>query len=114
MNLVLWITACDPRHIADVGVIHADQIIVFLIIMPRHLTRPVSRAGNMMLPENLHRPVMDTVADLLRAGGCGVYVETVGKSGFIHHLPEDELGHRGTADVAVADEKYLSFFCNSL
>jgi len=47
---------------------------------------------------------MRWISDFFRAGGTGVDNEPVGKMTFVNHVLEDELGHGGTADVAVADE----------
>ena len=50
---------------------------------------------------------IDSVADFLatRCGGCNV--ELGGKSTFFYHVAEKIFRHGGTADVAVADEKYM-------
>ena len=47
------------------------------------------------------------VADLLRAGGTGVDVELIGEVLFVDKVLENELRHGGTADIAVANEKYF-------
>ena len=49
--------------------------------------------------------MVDRVADLLAAGGSGVDVEGIDEIHFVDHVLENILGHGGTADVAVADEK---------
>jgi len=49
-----------------------------------------------------------TVAQLFCAGRFGINSKTVCQTTFVHHVLKNELGHRGTTNIAVADEKYFN------
>ena len=48
----------------------------------------------------------DRIADRHAACRCGVDVERGGETGLVNQMLHNVLGHGGTADIAVADEKY--------
>lgn len=101
---MLRVSAGYPGHIADVGIVHTDQVIVLLIVAFCHLTRPVPRAGDVMLFEYGQGAVVDPISNFLRAGGRGINVEAVGETAGVHHMLQDELSHGGAADVSMADK----------
>lgn len=105
--LMLSVLPYYPQHISDIGIIHANQIIVFFIVRFRHLYRPMPHAGNPFLPQLGQRPIMNTIADFLRAGRSGVNVKVCGSVLSCYDLFHHEFRHGRTADVAVADEKYF-------
>lgn len=101
---MLRVTARDPLHIADIGVVHADQIIEIPVILLRHLARPVGDKRDSLLPQLVHRAVMGRIADLLAAGGGGVDVEGGGFAALPDQVGEKALGHGASANIAVANE----------
>lgn len=105
---VLRVGTDDTQDIADVGVIHADDVIVGVIIGFFHLYGAVAGAGNVVFPEYGHGSMVNRVSDLLGAGGRGGDVETGGAAAGGDHVFQGELGHGGTADAAVANKKYLN------
>lgn len=72
---VLRVGTDDTQDIADVGVIHADDVIVGVIIGFFHLYGAVAGAGNVVFPEYGHGSMVNRVSDLLGAGGRGGDVE---------------------------------------
>ena len=65
---------------------------------------PVWNYRNSDLSKLLHRTMMRWVANLLAARRRGYNHKVVGKATLVYQAGEDGLRHRGTADVAVADE----------
>lgn len=106
-DLMVGISARNTLHIADIPVIHTDQKIEFLIILPGHLARPVIPAGNSFLLKFLPGTIMYAVADFFTAGGRGVDKEIGLPAAGGGHVFEDVFTHGGTANIAVADEKYF-------
>ena len=50
---------------------------------------------------------MDRIANLLRTGGCGCDIKSGAVTAFCHHVAEDVLRKRGTADVPMTNKKYF-------
>ena len=72
---VLRVGTDDAQDIADVGVVHADDVIVGVIVGFFHLHGAVAGAGNVVFPEYGHGSMVNRVSDLLGAGGRGGDVE---------------------------------------
>ena len=60
-----------------------------------------------MLPQLPHRRRIDRIADFLPARRSRCDFKLIRYAAFCNHIPEDELGHGGATDIAVADEKYF-------
>ena len=69
------VTACDAGHIADIGVIHADQIIVSVVILSGHLYGTMRNNRYSYGTQLTYCAVMRAVADFFTAGGCGSDLE---------------------------------------
>ena len=98
----------DSRSISHVISVHADEIVVELVVCRRELNSSFARAVNAVLRKlplrrRVHR-IADAVLYLLRAGRTGTNLEAVLKAALANQLLHDELRHRTSADVAVADE----------
>ena len=105
------VAAADAGHIADVGAVHPDEQIVFVVVRPRHLPRRVRPAGHAVRCQFPPRGRIDRVADLLGAGGGGCDFKFIRKPGFGHKVFHYKFRHGAAANVAVAQKNYL---CHSL
>lgn len=105
------VAAAHTGHIADIGPVHADQVIVLVIICPGQLHRPLALAADSMLRQLFSGWRIDRVThpvpDFLGAGSGRGDGELVGEIGLGEQVFHDELGHGASTDVAVADEKYF-------
>ena len=63
------VAAADAVHIPEVGSVHANQQVVFLVVGIGKLPCYVTVAGDPMLRQLAPRRRIDRVADLLPAGG---------------------------------------------
>ena len=104
VDLAVRIAACKTCHVRNVIRIHADQIIVMLVVGAGHLARAVRNDGNADGAQFAHGTVVRSVADLLTARCRRVDLKEVGEPPLINHILEHGLCHCGTADVAVAYE----------
>ena len=67
VDLAVGISACKACHVRDIIRIHADQVIVMLIICACHLARTVGNYRDADGAELAYGSVVRTVADLLTA-----------------------------------------------
>ena len=116
LNLVIRVRPCNADGVPDVVGIRAEKIIVVGVILPRHLSGaltaeirvsgiPYMMFSQFCLCRRINR-IAFPVPDLLCAGSGGGILELILDAALLHHVLEDEFGHGGTTDVAVADEKY--------
>lgn len=108
VHLAVRVALQHAMEIFHIPFVHADNIVCLLIILPGDLRGAVRQHRNADLTQLADSAVVWLVADLLRAGGTGVDVELIGEVLFVDKVLENELRHGGTADVAVADEKYFN------
>ena len=106
VHLAVRVALQHAMEIFHIPFVHADNIVCLLIILPGDLRGAVRQHRNADLSQLADSTVVWRVADLLRACGTGVDVELIGEVLFVDKVLENELRHGGTADVAVADEKY--------
>ena len=110
VHLAVRVALQHAMEIFHIPFVHADNIVCLLIILPGDLRGAVRQHRNADLSQLADSTVVWRVADLLRACGTGVDVELIGEVLFVDKVLENELRHGGTADVAVADEKYLNHY----
>lgn len=113
VHLVGKIAAADPVHTPQVGSIHANQKIVLLVIAVQELTGSLAGAIDAMLGQFAAGWRIYRIADLLGAGSCRLDLNARLQTGFLHQILHNELGHRASANVAVAEEKYLDHAMNT-
>lgn len=101
------VAAADAGHIADIGAVHPDEQVVFVVVRPRHLPRRVRPADHTMRRQLPPRGWVDRVAELLGACRRRVNDEPLPCPGFSGHILHHKLRHRTAADVAVADKQYF-------
>ena len=78
------VTAADTVHIPQVGAVHADQQVKFLVISFGKLPRRVTAAGDPVFDQLAPRRRIDGVAELLAAGCGGLYIELCCQSCFFY------------------------------
>ena len=105
---MIRVPACDAFDITDVVALCRKDIVVFLVVPAGDLTGGLSGRVDAVLQKLAPCGRVDRIPDLLPAGGCGRDLEQVGNAASGCHVLQDEFGHGGTADVAVANEKYLN------
>ena len=105
--LVPGIFPKDSQHVSPIPLIHADDVIVLVVVGTLKL------CGPMVQHRDSPRSVVDAAAYLFGTGGGGVDVEMVGKTFFVYEILHDELGHWAATDIAVADKKYRNHVCFS-
>ncbi len=104
VDLVLRVIADNPVDIPYVHGIHAEDVVVGLVIFAGELDSISVIKRHALLPELGDRAVMDAVPNIIRAGGTGGNVKFIGDPLLLYHVDKNELRHRGTTDIAVADE----------
>ena len=104
MDFMLRVSANDSKHILNIILLRCQQIIIIFVILLRHLACPLPGRVSAMLPQLPHRRRIDRIADFLPTCRSRCDFKLIRYAAFCNHVPEDELGHRGTADIAVAEE----------
>lgn len=94
----------DPQHVLPVPLIHADNVIILVVIGALKLHCPVVSQRDAHLMQLSSRSVVDAAADLFGTGGGGIDVEAVGKGLLVYKILHNVLCHGTSADVAVADK----------
>ena len=113
VHLVGKIAAADPVHTPQVGPIHANQKVVLLVIAVQELPSSFARTVDAMLGQLAASRRVHRIANLLGAGSCRLDLNALLQTGFLHQILHNELGHRASANVAVAEEKYPDHALNT-
>ena len=112
--LLVRVAVEDALHIPQVLLIHADEIIISLIITSLQQNRPLIARVHAMNPEQPFHWRIDRIATavsyLFICRSRRRHIELIRQTFLSCHLPEHKLRHRRPADIAVADEKYLNHF----
>ena len=110
-ELIEGIRADDSFCIAQVSIIHAQQKIIIIIILPGKLNSAFTGAGNAMLCKLLLSGRVDRVActspDFFPACSAGSDKEILFLADPADHIFKNKLRHRTPANIAVADEHYF-------
>ena len=69
MHLVVEVAAADAVHAAEVGLVHSNDQVVFLVVVVAELPGGVALAGDAVLRQLPPGRRVDRVANLLPAGG---------------------------------------------
>ena len=113
VHLVGKIAAADPVHTPQVGLIHANQKVVLLVIAVQKLPGSFAGTVDAMLGQLAASRRIHRIADLLGACRCRFDLKALLQTGFLHQVLHNELGHRASANVAVAEEKYPDHALNT-
>lgn len=106
LDLMVGVAGDDVFDAAQIGGVHADNVVEVVVVPGRYLTRCLCGVKHhTVIPKALFCRGIDAVADFFRAHGGRFGVEE-----FLHVVRpcerfEDKLGHGRTANVAVADKK---------
>ena len=92
--------------------VHTDDVVVFSVVARRDLRGPVRHDGDPHLPQLLDGASVGRIAELLGAGRHGVDQKFVRKPKRLHLVGKNALGHRASANVAVAAEQYANHRCH--
>lgn len=113
MHLAVRIAAADALHISQVGMIHANQEVVFLVVAFQQLVGSLAGAVDAMLGQLAASRRIHRIADLLGACRCRFDLKSLLQPGFLHQILHNELGHRASANVSMAEEKYPDHALNT-
>ena len=102
------VAAADPLHIPQVGMIHADEQIIGLIVALLQLAGGFSGAVDAMPVQQPADGGIDRVSQLLSAGGCGFNVKFRLQSGSVNHVLHHKFSHGASANISVADKEYTN------
>ena len=106
-DLVLVVLPDDAVAPAAIHGVHEDDIVVVLVLFAGHLMGVVPFAGDAVFIQHALCRRIDRVADLLCGHRRRGDFKPVRDAFAPHHVFHDELRHRASADVAVADKKNL-------
>ena len=106
-QLSVWIAAADPPHVAQIPVVHPNQIVICFVVAPCHLHGVFFCAGNAEPAQNLLCSPMNRIPDFFRAccGGCGENSVTVSLAP--SDVPHQIFRHRRSTDIAVTYKQYF-------
>ena len=107
MDFVGKVAAADPVHIPQIGFVHPDQLVVFLVVAVDELPGCVAAAGDPMLGQLAACRRIDWVPDLLPAGSRRCDLELRFQPSFFHQVLHNELGHWAPANIPVTHEEDL-------
>jgi len=105
MHLVFGIAANDAHDVADIPSVHADEIVVVVVVRARQLRGVMRENGNALLPAFAHGAVVRRIADFLAAGRGRIDDEQMIDMAALDEVRKDELRHGAAADVAVANKQ---------
>lgn len=92
------------RQNALVGAVECDDEVILGERVGRELTGAVSGAVVAAACERVDRALISVLADVPISGAGTARDDAAAESAFLHQLAEDDLCHRGAADVACAHE----------
>ena len=101
---MIRISASDAQDVPDIVLFGRENIVVFFIVPPGHLAGCFTGRVNAVLQQLASGRRIDRISNLLSTGGRGRDLEPIGDAAFGDHVLQDELGHGGAADIAVANE----------
>lgn len=104
-DLVLRILWDDTMEIAEVVMVHEDQMVEMLIVPPCHLTGEMGNTGDFMMLERGYSWRIHGISDFFGRGGRGINLEHTGDSRLRNEMRKDALCHGAAADIAVTDKK---------
>lgn len=105
VHLACVIAAADAVYVPQIGPIHPDQEVVFVVVGVGDLSRSFPSAVDAKLHQLVSRRGMDRSAGFLGAGSRRFDVELGFWFGFLHQIFHHKLGHRVAVNVAVVDEE---------
>lgn len=107
MDFVGKVVAADPVHIPQIGFVHPDQQVVFLVVAVDELPGCVAAAGDPMLGKLAACRRIDWVPNFLSDGSRRCNLELRRQPSFFQQVLHDELGHWAPANIAVTHEEDL-------
>ena len=91
-------------HVPQIGLIHADEQVIFFIVVLYHAPCPLTGAVNAMLREQPGRGGIDAAAEFVRMSGSGSNFIFRLKPCAAYQILHYKFGGGAAADVAVADK----------
>lgn len=97
IHLPVRISLQHPVKILNIPLIHTDNVIGILIILPRNLLRPVRNQRNIHFTQFIHSPPVRRIPNLLPAGRKTINIKPVRQSQGFYLVGEYTFGQGGTA-----------------
>src|SRR5699024_3946773 len=86
MKFMLRIPPDNGHHVPQIPGIHADEVVVFPVILRAHAHRPFLGAGNSQLRQLFPGAPMNRIADFLGAGSGGRNIKIIGGAPSADHV----------------------------
>ena len=104
VNLSFMIAGKEFQNVADIRLLHADDIVVEIIVPGIELCGSPVVTGDPFFGQQLSDRRIDGISELFPAGSLRRGVKAVRDTSLFRDVAEDKFRHRRTADVAVADK----------
>ncbi len=104
----------EALEIAEVVVVHCNDVVVVPIVGAGHLAGGFALASNAVLREFAAGRRIDGVADFLGGGGRRIDFKLVGEAVLLDNMFHHKFSHRAAADVAVTDKEDFVHTCSLL
>ena len=96
-----------PMEVAEIVLIHHEDVVVVEVVVLRHLARGTRGEGDAVTSQAGFGWGIDIVADFFGRCGSGSYLELGLDAAVAHHLLQHQLSHRAATDVPVTDKEYF-------
>ena len=96
-----------PMEVAEIVLIHHEDVVVVEVVVLRHLARGTRGEGDAVTSQAGFGRGIDVVADFFGGCGSGSYLEPGLDAAVAHHLLQHHLSHRAAADVPVTHKEYF-------
>ena len=106
-HLAVTVVANDVSQIAEIIMIHTDNVIIILILPTSNLMRTVSLASDAVLGKNTTGRRLDRITQFLCTRSGRGNLKFAFPARFLHHILEYILSHRTTTDIPMTDKQYL-------
>ena len=101
---MLRVTSANTLHAAQIGTVHADDVVEFIIIRTRHLARRMAVAANAVFQKLALCGRIHRVAEFLSAHRRRSNLKCAAFPRFRRKVFHHKLRHRAAADIAVANK----------
>ena len=110
MDFAVGVVRDDPSEVSYVVLLHADDVVEFVVVGGAYLPCAVACVGHVHLVELPLCGRIHVIPEFLPRSRGGSHAHAVRKALLFEHVSHHELTHYGPADVAVTYEEYFYHF----